>query len=77
MLEVAVQEVRDEIVSLVRESAEETRTGSSQSAVSMLIEAQCLLAELIENELNKLEPLPSLVPPDDPEAGLQALSEVL
>ena len=67
MLEVAVQEVRDEVVSLVRESAEETRTGSSQSAVSMLIEAQCLLAELIENELNRLQPFPSIVPSHDPD----------
>jgi len=69
MLQVPVQEIRDEVVSLVRESEEETRTGSSQSAVSMLIEAQCLLAELIEGELNKLQFLPSLVPPDDPEGS--------
>jgi hypothetical protein len=77
MVQVPVQEIRDEVVSLVRESAEETRTGSSQSAVSMLIEAQCLLAELIENELNKIEPLPSLAPSDDPEAGLHVLGELL
>jgi hypothetical protein len=53
MLELSPQELRDELIFLVSESAEEMRTGSSQTAVSMLIEAQCLIAGAIEAELNK------------------------
>jgi hypothetical protein len=61
MLELSSQELRAEIAVLVTESGAEGE--SSQSAVSMLIEAQCLLAELIQDELNKV-PLVALVPPD-------------
>jgi hypothetical protein len=53
MLELSPQEIRDELIFLVSESVEEMRTGSSQTAVSMLIEAQCLIAGAIEAELNK------------------------
>lgn len=65
MFELSPQEMRDELIFLVSESVEEMRTGSSQTAVSILIEAQSLIAGAIEAELNKLWSLPSLVPPDD------------
>jgi hypothetical protein len=66
MLELSPQELRDELIFLVSESAEEMRTGSSQTAVSMLIEAQCLIAGAIEAELNRVSFPPSVVPPDNP-----------
>lgn len=72
MLELSPQEIRDEVTFLVAESAEEIKAGSSQSAVSMLIEAQCLLADLIPNELNRVQSVPSLAPSDSivlPTAG--------
>lgn len=53
MLELSPQEIRDELIFLVSESVEEMRTGSSQTAVSMLMEAQCLIAGAIEAALNK------------------------
>ena len=66
MQELSPQEIRDELIFLVSESVEEMRTGSSQTAVSMLIEAQCLIAGTIEAELNKAWSMPSLAPSDDP-----------
>lgn len=62
MLEFSPQELRDEIAVLVTESGGEG--ASSQSSVSMLIEAQYLLAELIQDVLNRTQSVPSLVPPD-------------
>lgn len=66
MAELSPQEIRDELIFLVSESVQEMSTGSSRAAVSMLIEAQCLIAGAIETELNKAWFLTSLPPPDDP-----------
>jgi hypothetical protein len=64
MVELSPQEIRDELICLISESAQEMSTGSSQAAVSMLIEAQCLIAGAIEAELNKVLFLTPLAPPD-------------
>jgi hypothetical protein len=65
MVELSPQEIRDELIFLISESVQEMSTGSSQAAVSMLIEAQCLIAGAIEAELTKVWFLTSLAPPDD------------
>ncbi len=54
MVELSPQEIRDELIFLISESVQEMSTGSSQAAVSMLAEAQYLIAGAIEAELNKV-----------------------
>jgi hypothetical protein len=53
MVDQSPQEIRDELIFLISESFQEISTASSQAAVSMLIEAQYLIAGAIEAELNK------------------------
>jgi hypothetical protein len=59
MVELSPQEIRDELIILISESVQEMSMGSSKAAVSMLFEAQCLIAGAIEAELNKVWFLPS------------------
>lgn len=60
-----LQDVREEIVSLLDESTAELQDRSPQVAVSMLMEAQFLLSDAIQNELNRTQCTPSLVPAAD------------
>lgn len=63
-----VQDVRKEIVSLLDQCTEELQDGSPQVAVSMLMEAQFLLGDAIQNELNRIQNAPLLVPAGDESA---------
>ena len=57
-----LKDVRNEIVDLLDESTKELQNGNSQMAVTMLVEAQFLLSDAIQNEMNRTECTPSLVP---------------
>ena len=57
-----LRDVREEIVALLDESTKELQDGNSQTAVTMLLEAQFLLSDAIQNEMNRTECTPSLVP---------------
>jgi hypothetical protein len=59
-----LEDIREEIVSLLNESAEELRNGYPQTAISILVEAQFLLSDAIQNEMNRAECTP-LVPLGD------------
>jgi hypothetical protein len=61
----SLKDVRQEVVSLLDKSTEELQDGNSHSAVLMLVEAQFLLSDAIQNEMNRVECAPSLVPPTD------------
>ena len=56
-----LSDVREEIVSLLNESTEELQSGDAQTAVSILVEAQFLLSDAIQNELKSIDctPLPA------------------
>jgi hypothetical protein len=54
--------LREEIVTLLNDGAEQFQRGEAQAAVSLLIEAQFVLGELIQHELNKLQETPPLIP---------------
>jgi hypothetical protein len=58
-----IEVVRDEVISLVSESAHECRNGTIQSELSLLLEAQFLLCELIQNQLTAAQYAPLLGPP--------------
>jgi hypothetical protein len=60
-----IEVVRHEVISLVSESAEESQKGEAQSALSLLLEAQFLLGELIQNQLNTIHCAFPLRPPTD------------
>jgi hypothetical protein len=57
-----LKDVRNEIVALMDESTKELQNGSSQTAATMLVEPQFLLSDAIQNEMNRTECPPSLVP---------------
>lgn len=61
----SLKDVREEIVSLLEESTEELKNGDRQTAVSILVEAQFLLSDAIQNEMNGIDCTPSLVSPAD------------
>jgi len=52
----------EEVVSLVRRAVEEFEEGEVQVGISILLEAQFLLSELIEQELNHIDSAPPLSP---------------
>ena len=54
-----LSDVREEIVSLLNESTEELQSGDAQTAVSILVEAQFLLSDAIQNELKSIDCTPS------------------
>jgi hypothetical protein len=58
----SLQDVREEIISLFDESNAELQNGSPEAAVSMLIEAQLLLCDAVQIEINRLQSPPPLVP---------------
>lgn len=60
MTALPIEVVRDEVISLVSESAEETQNGAVQSALPLLLEAQFLLGELIQTQLNTIQCAPLL-----------------
>lgn len=60
-----IEVVRDEVISLVSESAQEYQNGAIQSELSLLLEAQFLLCELIQNQLTAAQYAPPLSPPAD------------
>jgi hypothetical protein len=49
-----LSDVREEIVSLLSESTEVHQSGDPQTAVSILMEAQFLLSDAIQNELKSI-----------------------
>lgn len=51
----SLNDVREEIVSLLNESTEVLQSGDPQAAVSILVEAQFLLSDAIQNEMNGIE----------------------
>ena len=61
----SLNDVREEIVSLLNESTEVLQNGDPQAAVSILVEAQFLLSDAIQNEMNGIQCAPSSVPPTD------------
>jgi hypothetical protein len=54
MTAVPIELVCDEVISLVSESAEESQKGAPRSALSLLLEAQFLLGELIQSQLETI-----------------------
>jgi hypothetical protein len=60
-----LRDVREEIVSLLNESTEVHQSGDPQTAVSILVEAQFLLSDAIQNELKSIDYTPSLASPAD------------
>lgn len=62
MKDMSLNDVREEIVSLLKESAEVRQNGDLQAAVSILVEAQFLLSDAIQNELEQIDCSPSLLP---------------
>jgi hypothetical protein len=58
-----IEVARDEVISLVSESAQECRNGAIQSELSLLLEAQFLLCELIQHQLTAAQHAPPLSPP--------------
>jgi hypothetical protein len=58
----SLQDVKEEIISLFDEGNAELERGSPEAAVSILIEAQLLLCDAVQNEINKMQPTPPLVP---------------
>lgn len=69
MIALPTEVVRDELISLLNESAEEARKGEAQTELSLLLEAHFLLGELIQNQLNTIHCAPPLSPPTDEFAG--------
>lgn len=61
----SLNDVRDEIVSLLNESTDVLQNGNQQAAVSILVEAQFLLSDAIQNEMNVMVCAPSSVPSAD------------
>jgi hypothetical protein len=51
----SLKDVRAEIVSLLDESAEQLESGDRNTAVSILVEAQFLLSDTIQHEMNEIE----------------------
>jgi hypothetical protein len=60
-----IEVVRDEVISLISESAQECQNGATQSELSLLLEAQFLLCELIQNHLTAAQYALPLSPPAD------------
>jgi hypothetical protein len=60
-----LSDVREEIVSLLSESTEVHQSGDPQTAVSILMEAQFLLSDAIQNELKSIDCAPSPASPAD------------
>lgn len=56
----SLEDIREEINSLLHESIKEFQKAESQVGVSLLVEAQFLLGEAIQHELNKIHRTPSL-----------------
>jgi len=64
MIVLPTEVVRDELISLLNDSAEECKNGETQVGLSLLLEAQFLLGELIQHQLNT-HYAPPLSPPAD------------
>ncbi len=67
--------VREEIISLLHESAEEFQRSDPGAELSLLLEAHFLLSEAIQIQMNKAPGAPPLSPPfdefaDDSDQGL-------
>ena len=60
----SLNDVREEIVSLLNESTEVLQNGDPQAAVSILVEAQFLLSDAIQNESNGIQCALSVSPTD-------------
>jgi hypothetical protein len=60
MTALSIEVVRDELFSLIRESIEEFQKAEAQVGVSLLLEAQFLLGEVIQHKLKKIHCAPSL-----------------
>ncbi len=63
MIGLLTEVVRDEVVSLLNVSAEESKKGEAQAELSLLLEAQFLLGDLIQHHLNTIHCAPPLSPP--------------
>jgi hypothetical protein len=64
MIVLAAEVFRDELISLLNESAEECKKGETQAEFSLLLEAHFLLGELIQNQLSTTDCAPPLSPPN-------------
>lgn len=71
MTECLLTVAHEEIISLVNQGVEECETGNTGAGVSIFLEAQFLLGELIERQLNKVLATPPLSPlmDDCPDGG--------
>jgi hypothetical protein len=62
MAESLLTVAHEEIISLVNQGVEECETGNMNTGVSIFLEAQFLLGELIEHQLNNLPTTSPLIP---------------
>lgn len=62
MKELMLKAAHDEVLSLLCSGTEEIETRNPQIGVALLIEAQFLLAEIIQRQLNKIDCSPPLSP---------------
>jgi hypothetical protein len=58
----SLQEVREEIISLFDEGIAEQQDGSPEATISILIEAQLLLCDTVQNEISRMHTTPPLAP---------------
>jgi hypothetical protein len=62
MKECLLKVAHEEIISLVNQGVDECEAGDTSAAVSILLEAQFLLSDLIEHQLNRVLLTPPLSP---------------
>lgn len=62
MKELTLKASEEEIVSLVHRGIEEFEEGQVQAGVSLFLEAQYLLGEIVQNQLEQLHATPPLIP---------------
>jgi hypothetical protein len=66
MASLQISVVREEIISLLNESAQEFQRAEPDAELSLLLEAQFLLSEAIQSQLSKTRGAPPLSPfPDE------------
>ena len=77
MKEPSLNEIREEVSSLVSEGAEEFERGESKAGISLLLEAQFLLGALIQRELIKIHRAPPISPQAEESSSECTLRECL
>jgi hypothetical protein len=65
MNELTLRAIHEEALSLVQRGVEEFEEGETCVGVSLLLEAQFLLGEVIQQQLNQIDSTPPLSPSSD------------